>query len=174
MSTIEQVTALVEPLVTAHGAELYDVELAGGVLRVLVDREGGVDLDTVGAITRDVSDALDDADPLPGEYTLEVSSPGLERPLRTPRHYAAAIGATVKVKTVPGTDGERRVEGELVGADDDAVTIEGPDGPRRVAIDQIASARTVFTWGPAPKPGGKGGNKSKARKGAPTRKATNR
>jgi ribosome maturation factor RimP len=76
--------------------------------------------------------------------------------------------------TFTGTDGERRVEGELVEADDEAVTIEAPDGPRRVAIDEIASARTVFTWGPAPKPGGKGGTKSKARKGAPTRKATNR
>ncbi|HUF32818.1 MAG TPA: ribosome maturation factor RimP [Acidimicrobiales bacterium] len=171
MATTEQVTALVAPIVATHQAELYDVELVGGVLRVLVDRTGGVDLDTVGAITREVSDALDEADPLPGEYTLEVSSPGLERPLRTPRHFAAAVGSAVKVKTMPGTDGERRVEGELLDADDDAITVESPDGPRRIELAEIASARTVFTWGPAPKPGGKGGTQSKARKGAQTRKA---
>jgi ribosome maturation factor RimP len=173
MATTEDLTAVVAPVVESHDAELYDVELVGTVLRVLVDRPGGVDLDVIGEITRSVSDALDAADPLPWGYTLEVSSPGLERPLRTARHFAAAVGATVKIKTRPGTEGERRVEGELLDADDAAITVAAGGGPRRIALDEVASARTVFVWGPAARPDGgpKRGTKRKAPRGAPTRKA---
>ena len=109
MSTTDQVRAAVTPVLEESGLELYDVELGGAVVRVLVDRPGGVDLDTLDAATRAVSRALDVADPMPGRYTLEVSSPGLERRLRTPRHFQAAVGSRVKVKTVAGTEGDRRV-----------------------------------------------------------------
>ncbi len=77
-------------------SHLYDVEHAGSLLRILVDRPGGVDLDLLAQVTRELSSALDAADPLPGRYTLEVSSPGLERPLRRPEHFDAAIGATIR------------------------------------------------------------------------------
>jgi ribosome maturation factor RimP len=152
-STAERVRAVVEPVVAAADLDLYDLELAGGVLRVLVDAPGGVDLAVLGEVTRAVSEALDADDPLPGRYTLEVSSPGLERKLRTPAHFAAALGKKVRVRTVAGTDGERRIEGELAAADDDGVVLATPEGERRVAYAEVERAKTVFEWGPTPPPG---------------------
>ncbi len=152
-STVERVRAVVEPVVAAADLDLYDVELTGAVVRVLVDRAGGVDLAALGEVTRAVSEALDADDPLPGRYTLEVSSPGLERKLRTPAHFAAAVGTTVRVRTVAGTEGERRIEGELTAADDEGVTVATADGERRVAYAEVERAKTVFAWGPTPPPG---------------------
>ena len=153
-STVERVRAVVEPVVAAADLELYDVELASPILRVLVDKAGGVDLAVLGEVTRAVSEALDADDPLPGRYTLEVSSPGLERKLRTPAHYAAALGKKVRVRTVAGTEGERRVEGTLTAADDDGITVATGEGERRLAHDEVERAKTVFEWGPTPPPGG--------------------
>jgi ribosome maturation factor RimP len=151
--TEERVRAVVEPVVAAADLELYDVELAGGTLRVLVDRAGGVDLAVLGDVTHAVSEALDAEDPLPGRYTLEVSSPGLERKLRTPEHFAAALGKKVRLRTVAGTDGERRVEGEVAAADGDGVVLATAEGQRRIAYVEVERARTVFEWGPTPPPG---------------------
>ena len=153
-STVERVRAVVEPVVAAADLELYDVELAAPILRVLVDKAGGVDLAVLGEVTRAVSEALDADDPVPGRYTLEVSSPGLERKLRTPAHFAAAVGKKVRVRTLAGTEGDRRVEGTLTAADDDGVTVETPEGDRRIAHDEVERAKTVFEWGPTPPPGG--------------------
>ncbi len=89
---------------------------AGGVLAVTVDRAGGVDLDALTTANRAVSRALDELDPIPGRYSLEVSSPGLERPLRTPAHFARAIGETITVKTRPQVPGERRRRGPFGGS----------------------------------------------------------
>lgn len=150
MSTADRVRELIAPLLDARGLELYDLELAGGVLRVLADREGGVDIDVISDLARAVSRTLDEHDPIAGHYTLEVSSPGLERPLRTPAHFARAVGTTAKVKTLPGGEGDRRVEGTIVGTDDRSVTVQQADGTQRtVQYDEIERARTVFEWGPA-------------------------
>ena len=159
MDTTDRVRALAAPLAEDLGLELYDLEFAGGVLRVTVDRAGGVDIDQIGRLSRSLSRALDDADPVPGEYTLEVSSPGLERPLRTAAHYARSVGETVAVKTRPGVEGDRRVTGTLVAADDATITIRpddavAPGATRTLAIADVERARTVFSWGPAPRPGG--------------------
>ncbi len=173
--TAEEIRSLVAPLVEAEGLELYDVEDAGGVLRVLVDRPGGIDLDAVAAATRVVSDAIDEADALEGPATLEVSSPGLERPLRTPAHFARALGARINVKTVPGSEGERRFEGTLVEADDDSITVEGDGGVRALGYEEIERARTVFEWGGQPRPGGSkkpSGKKAGADRTAPTKQAS--
>ena len=86
------------PLLEARGLDLVDVEVHGAQLTVFVDREGGVGLDELGDATREVSAALDDLDPMPGRYTLSVSSPGLERRLRTPAHFARAVGETVTMR----------------------------------------------------------------------------
>ena len=153
MGTSERIAELVEPILHDRGHELYDVELTGTTLRVLVDHEGGVALDDLEQISRQISDVLDEADPLPDRFYLEVSSPGLERPLRRPDHFRSAVGTTVKVKTHPTAEGERRVDGRLAEADDVGITIETPAGPRRVAYDDIERARTVFEWGPTAKPG---------------------
>ena len=159
MSTMERVRILVEPIVAATSADLYDLELTGGVLRVVVDQPGGVGMDLITVLTREISRALDDADPIPERFTLEVSSPGLERALRRPAHFQSAIGTTVSVKTVPGTPGERRVRGTISSADDDGfVLVPDPTGdaeppePRRLSYADVERARTVFEWGPAPRP----------------------
>src|SRR5690606_36006084 len=123
MSTTQRVEPLVTPVLDAAGLELYDLELAGGVLRVLVDREGGADLDAIAAVTRALSRARDEHDPIQGRYTLEVSTPGLERPLRTATHFRKALGAEVKVKTRPGVEGDRRVDGTVTAADDEGATV---------------------------------------------------
>ena len=168
-STVERVRAVVEPVVAAADLELYDVELAGGVLRVLVDRSGGVDLAVLGEVTRGVSEALDADDPLPGRYTLEVSSPGLERKLRTPAHFSAALGKKVRVRTVAGTEGDRRIEGELVSADDDGFVVATVAGERRLAYTEVERAKTVFEWGPTPPPGGGRQRRQKVAAGAKRR-----
>jgi ribosome maturation factor RimP len=152
MSAGDRVREVIEPLLTGRGIEVIDVEHARGTLRVTIDRVDGaaIDLDTVAAASELVSGALDRADPIPGRYTLEVSSPGVERPLRTPAHFRRHVGATVAVKTRAGTEGERRITGTLDAADAAGVTVAG----RRVAYADIERARTVFEWGPAPKRAG--------------------
>ncbi|CAN5609686.1 ribosome maturation factor RimP [soil metagenome] len=164
MSTTDRVRQIVEPLLAGDDGfdqvELVDIEHAGAIVRVSVDRQGGVDLDVLARLTRQLSRALDDADPVAGRYTLEVTSPGLERPLRTPAHFQRAVGADVKIKTTAGIDGQRRFRGVISAADDHAVTLrlaegqtgEGGGPDVRLPFDQIDRARTVFEWGPAPKP----------------------
>jgi ribosome maturation factor RimP len=154
MNIAERVIPLAEPICSDLAIELVDVEHAGGVLRVTVDREGGVDIDAISLITRELSRALDHDDPIPGRYTLEVSSPGLERPLRRPAHFARAAGERIKVKTKPHVEGERRVEGQLATVGDDGIEVITDDGAvRAFRFDDIERANTVFVWGPGPKPG---------------------
>jgi ribosome maturation factor RimP len=144
----------VAPVVAAEGLELYDLELNGSgrasVLRVLVSAPGGIDLDRVAALAERVSPVLDRAPvaaALPERYALEVSSPGLERPLRTPAHFRGALGETVSLKRRVGAANER-VRGVVRGADD-GVTLEMEGGNvETVAFADIVSARTVFEWGP--------------------------
>ncbi len=146
------------PILEARGLDLVDVEVHGAQLTVFVDREGGIGLDELGEATRDVSAALDELDPMPGRYTLSVSSPGLERRLRTPAHFARAVGELVTVRMDAGTSDVRRVSGTLTAADDTGCTLIGPDvpgGELRVAYDQIERARTVFEWGPKARSGAK-------------------
>lgn len=157
MTVSARVRELVEPVVAAHDLELFDIDQNGSTLVVTVEHEGGVDIDALGVVTRAISRALDRDDPIAGRYTLEVSSPGLERKLRTPRHFAWAIGREVSIKTVPSYVGERRMQGTVSAADEGGIVLDVDDGARvRVAYDEIDSARTVFEWGPGPKPGDKG------------------
>lgn len=138
----DRVHDLVEPLVVASGLELVDVEHGPGLLKITLDREGGIDLDTITEASERISDLLDVHDPVPGRYTLEVTSPGLERPLRRPQHFRRFVGTPVVVRTLPGVEGERRVEAILDDADDDGIVIGG----RRLAYTEIERARTVFEW----------------------------
>src|SRR4051794_33327781 len=105
------VTAALEPL---H-VSLYDLELNGPLLRVSIDRPGGIDIDSIAEANRVLSRALDEADPIPGSYTLEVTSPGLERTLRTTAHLEGAIGDKVKIKLTSGASTDRRITGVLRG-----------------------------------------------------------
>jgi ribosome maturation factor RimP len=167
VSTIERVRDVIEPLLAARSVSLYDLELASGQLRVTIET---ADLQVIEELTRAMSRALDEADPINSRYTLEVSSPGLERALRTPAHFAGALGSPVKVKTRPEAattpdHSDRRVEGTLTAADDEGITVAG----RRFRYDEIERARTVFEWGPASKPGG---TSSKTKSAANTKAAT--
>jgi ribosome maturation factor RimP len=147
---VQDLFAVLQPVVTGAGLELVDVEMKSGVLQVTVDREGGVDLEALTDANRAVSTLLDEVDPIPGRYSLEVSSPGIERTLRTPAHFAKAVGATVTVKTRPQVPGERRLQGTLVASDEDGfvLAVDGsPDEPTRLAYGDIDRARTVFVWG---------------------------
>lgn len=149
MSTADEIRRLVAPVVEDMGLELDHVEFAGGLLRITVDRVGGVDVEALARASESVSRVLDDEDPVPGRYTLELTSPGLERPLRTPAHYRRYIGTKVNVKTRPEVEGERRIEGVLEEADDEGFTVAG----RRLSYDEVERAKTVFEWGGQPKPG---------------------
>ena len=148
MAIIDRVRELVAPMAEAASVDLYDIEHHGGTVRILVDADGGIDLDVIARLSRSVSHALDEHDLIPGRYTLEVSSPGLERPLRTPEHFRRAAGSEVRVKTRAGFDGPRRLSGILEAVADDGVDLRSQDGEVcRIAYDQLASARTVFEWG---------------------------
>jgi ribosome maturation factor RimP len=147
----DKAESLLRPLVEAQGCELFDLEWKGGILRVSLDREGGIDVDTLGALSPPISNALDEAELFPGSYTLEVSSPGLERPLRTVAHFRRFVGTTIRVKLLADAadDADRRVEGTLTDVDDDGFSVDG----RRIAHGDVDRATTVFTWGPTPKKG---------------------
>ena len=121
------VAALARPIAEQAGCQVWDVEYVREAgewfLRVYIDREGGVDLDCCEAVSRPLSDALDEADPIQGSYTFEVSSAGAERPLKRPGDFARFLGSPVLVKLYKGRDGRKEFAGELSGYEDGAVTI---------------------------------------------------
>lgn len=162
--TTERLWALVAPYVEAEGIELDDLEVLGQgkgtIVRVTVDgpeAEGGdrpvVGVDRIAALSRGLSRLLDAEDPVAGSYTLEVSSPGLERKLRRPNHYGKSLGREVKVKTHAPVEDARQHRGTLTANDAEGFTLEVDGRPRTIAYANVASARTVFEWEKAPKPG---------------------
>jgi ribosome maturation factor RimP len=151
------------PLVEAAGLELYDAEVGRGLVRITVTKQGGVDLDALTALNSTLSAWLDEYDPIPGHYTLEVSSPGLERPLRVPAHFAGALGESVTLRVVKEGSPAARVTGVLRAADDDHLELETTEGDLVVArYDEVERARTVFEWGATKTP-----SPSKAKPSAP-------
>jgi ribosome maturation factor RimP len=142
----------------AERLELDDLEMlgqgSGRILRVVIDG-ADVGVDHLAELSRGISRLLDHESDLDGSYTLEVTSPGLERRLRRPAHYSKSIGKEVTVKTRVDVDGERRHEGALIASDDDGLSIDIDGEARRIEFDQVKSARTVFRWERAPKPGKK-------------------
>lgn len=180
-ATMQRVRALVAPIVADLKLDLYDLEFRGGTLRVTIDTppgsEGGVTLENIALATRLISRELDHDDPMPGHYTLEVTSPGLERQLRVPGHFQREIGKTVAIRLRDTTSDARRVQGVLVAATDtdctvrlDEVAADGAMVERVVPYLQIDRAKTVFVWGPTPKPGTAPAKKAPSNK-APTNKA---
>jgi ribosome maturation factor RimP len=156
---VAAIEELVAPVLASLGLELFDVQFSGGgrarTLRITVDREGGVDLDTIAQASQAVSPVLDRAKELAGPYLLEVTSPGVERPLRRPEHFRRAIDETVAVKYRTST-GAQRVHGVLVASDDDTCTVVVDGEPLRIAFADVTDAHTVFEWGPAPRPTNRG------------------
>ncbi len=164
-NTLKKVERLIAPIVSDLHLDLYDLEFRGGTLRVTIDRPAEVgdslDLEAIALASRLIGRELDHEDPMGGHYTLEVTSPGLERSLRVPNHFQRSIGKMVALRlrdivTPEGERSERRLQGVLISADEQAVTIQLNDAAqteRTVPYDKIDRAKTVFEWGPAPKPG---------------------
>ena len=167
MSSNQSIRELSEPLLAGAGLTLWDVEVGRGVVRILVDRDGGVDLDALTEASRAISGLFDDHPELApdGAYQLEVSSPGVERTLRTVEQYRRYIGEPVSIKLTAALDGQRRWRGTLVSADTDGIKIApegaggGYDDTVSLSYEQIERTRTVLVWGPS-KPQGQKKNAS--------------
>ena len=157
--------AALGPVLSPLGLDLYDVELTAGTLNVVVARAGGVDLDALTEASRAVSAWLDANDPIEGRYTLDVSSPGLERRLRTPEHFVGARGERVTLRERREGQPTRRLEGILLASDATSATIDDVElGPTRVELAGVERARTVFLWG-ADQPAAGRGHATTSKKG---------
>jgi ribosome maturation factor RimP len=155
--TADRLWQVVEPYVAAEGIELDDIELTGngtsGKVRITVDSKEPVDVGRIADLSRGISRLLDEHEPYEGSYTMEVSTPGLERKLRRPRHYEKSVGARIKVKTRPEIDGERVHTGTLVETDQEGFVMNVDGSERHIEYGDVTSAQTVFVWGKQPKPG---------------------
>ena len=142
----DTVAELARPYVEQAGCTLWDVEYikeAGEwFLRVYLDKEGGVSIDDCEAVSRPLSDALDEADPIAGSYTFEVSSAGLDRPLRRPEHFAQCMGQQVDVRLYRPVDGRKEYTSVLSGYEDGDVTVDG----RRFPKGEVALVRLHVTF----------------------------
>ena len=142
----ERLIELLEPAVAALGFELTDLDAhAGrrGLLRVFIDREPGVTLADCERVGEQLGAFLDVEDPLPGSYVLEISSPGLDRRLRTLAHFQRFVNARIKVELKVARDGRRRLTGLLVGTDGETVLVDVDGATWRVELNDIAEARLV-------------------------------
>lgn len=142
MSLEQSIKLAVESL----GVTLYDIvnakEHNKNIFRVLVTSANGISLDKCAEISRMISPILDVDEPMNGEYTLEVSSPGIERKLRTKDHYKASVGEKVKIKNFETVV----FKGELTFADDQKIIVKTPDGDEEITYDNILAAATYFEW----------------------------
>jgi len=139
--------ALLEPAVEALGYELVDLELnfsgRRGVLRLYIDREGGIRVEDCEAVSRRVSDVLDVEDPIRRDYDLEVSSPGLDRKLVKPAHFDRFAGQSVQGRLRRMLDGRRKFTGTLVGRTGTTVTIRVDDADLVVPMEDLEVVRLV-------------------------------
>ncbi len=145
---IERLHSLVEPEIARLGFELVRLSYGGGrpVLQVMAERpDGSMSVDDCATLSRALSDVLDAEDPIPGEYSLEVSSPGIDRPLTRPKDYERWRGFEAKVSLAELLDGRKRFQGRLDGLADGMVTLVTEDGPVALPLDRIDSAKLVLT-----------------------------
>jgi ribosome maturation factor RimP len=141
---------LVAPVAAELDVDLLDVEVKGQrgrrLVRLVADAEGGLDIDVIATLSRRAGDALDEADVVAGAYTLEVTSPGADRPLRAPRDFARNVGRDVRVFRAEGAEGPREVTGTVVAATDEAVTLQLDDAEVTVAFTEIDHGKVVLPW----------------------------
>ena len=141
----ERVRSLAEPVLTKHGAELVDVQVRRGrtqLVRVVADQPGGITLDTCARVSEELSRMLDVDDPIEGRYTLEVTSPGLDRPLRNEADFRKQQGKQVKIVLASG----RHEEGIIEDVGADRVRLTRAKGTVEVLFADIAKATLVLPW----------------------------
>ena len=141
----EMAAQLAQPFVEAAGCSLWDVEYVKEAgewyLRFYIDKDGGVSINDCEAVSRPLSDALDEADPIEGSYVLEVSSAGADRPLKKPAHFQRFLGAEVDVRLYRPLDGRKEYTGVLKGYDGGDVTIETAGEARTFVKKDVAQVR---------------------------------
>ena len=143
-----QLGDMLEPGITSMGYELVGVEFqtggkSGGLLRVYIDSEAGISADDCQKVSYQVSGILDVEDPIPGHYTLEISSPGLDRLLFRPQDFERFAGQLIKLRTAYPIEGQRKFKGRLVGMQGDNIVFEQDDMEISLPFDQIEQARLV-------------------------------
>lgn len=139
-----QVRSLAEPVLARHGAELVECHVRRGrtqLVRVVADRPGGIDLETCAKVSRELSRMLDAEDPIPGRYTLEVTSPGLDRPLRTAEDFRRNLGRKVRIVLA-----QSQHEGVVEEVGEDRVRIAGKGEPVEIPLADVAKATLVLPW----------------------------
>lgn len=142
-----ELNELVKPLVESLGYEFVGLEYnpnpKHSVLRVYIDCERGVTVDDCETVSRELAALFDVKDPIKGHYNLEISSPGLDRPLFTPEHFSRFSGSDVKISLYAPQDGRRKLKGRILGSQGSIVSIEQDGVELRLAFDNIAKARLV-------------------------------
>jgi ribosome maturation factor RimP len=145
--TGDELATLLEPTVERLGYELADLEVRlsakAGLVRVFIDKADGIALDDCEAVSRAISALLDVEDPLPGNYSLEVSSPGLDRKLTKSEHFQRFMGEIVKVKMRFPVEGRRRFRGKLLSMDENNIVVEVDCESHSLALAAIDTARLV-------------------------------
>ncbi len=138
---------LFEPVVSGMGYDLIEIEHfpnpKHGVLRLYIDKEGGVNVDDCSSVSRQISALIDVEEPVRGQFNLEVSSPGLDRPLRRLQDFQRFIGSTVKLKTVMPLEGQRNFKGRLLAASEETLVIETDTEEISLPMGAIEKARIV-------------------------------
>ena len=150
----EVVEELVTPILDEMQLELVDIEYVkegkNWFLRVFIDSDNGIDIEQCGIVSEKLSEKLDEVDPIPYNYFLEVSSPGAERPLKKAADFERAVGKNVYIKTYEPIEGEKEFEGELTAFDGDTVTIAVKQKTRKKEIqipyEKVASARLAIVF----------------------------
>ena len=144
----ERTTELVMPIIEEGGYSLWDVEYVKEgpdfILRVYADKEGGIGIDDCVAISRKLSDKLDEADMIEEAYILEVSSPGLTRPLKKDKDFERSIGKIIEVKLYSAVNGMKELEGELKAFDEGSVTVNVGEEDLKLERSNISGVRLAF------------------------------
>jgi ribosome maturation factor RimP len=146
-----RVQELTERVASAHGVDVLELALRRQgrtrVLSVVLDSDDGVDADAVERVTKELSLELDEADPLPGSYILEVTTPGLDRPLQSGRDFRRQRGHEVELlREASGEEPRRQLRGVVVAADDQAVTLEAGGSQIRVPLSDVVRGKVVLPW----------------------------
>jgi len=141
---LQEVREVVEPILQSQGYELVDLEYQresrGWVLRIYLDREGGITLDDCTGVSHEVGAVLEVKDVIPNAYVLEVSSPGLTRPLKKPEDYNRFRNQLVKIKLFHPLDGRRNFKGSLLGLEGETVRVEADGQVFEIPLQSIAKA----------------------------------